>query len=167
MSPVSRPRLVIVGARARNRAIGRDNQLLWRLPEDLKRFKQLTLGHPIVMGRRTFDSIGRALPGRRNIVVTRNGTWQAEGAEAAHSLDEALALAGDVPQVDLIGGAELWAQALPRVDVLELTEIEHDFEGDTFFPPWPREQFRETARSTHTAAAGWTYHFVTYERIAR
>jgi dihydrofolate reductase len=167
MLPASRPRLVIVGALARNGAIGRDNQLLWRLPEDLKRFKQLTLGHPIVMGRKTFDSIGRPLPGRRNIVVTRDRAWQADGVETAHSLDDALALAGEVPEVDIIGGAEIWALALPRADVLELTEIEHDFDGDAFFPPWPRQQFRETARSTHTAAAGWTYHFVTYERIDR
>jgi dihydrofolate reductase len=167
MSPASRPRLVIVGALARNGAIGRDNQLLWRLPEDLKRFKQLTLGHPIVMGRKTFESIGRPLPGRRNIVVTRDRTWHADGVEVVHGFDDALALAGDVPEVDIIGGAEIWALALPRADVLELTEIEHDFDGDAFFPPWPRQQFRETARSTHTADAGWTYHFVTYERIDR
>jgi dihydrofolate reductase len=167
MSTAHRPRLVIIGALARNGAIGRDNQLLWRLPEDLKRFKRLTLGHPIVMGRKTFESIGRPLPGRRNIVVTRERGWRAEGVETAHSLDDALALAGDVPEIDVIGGAEIWALALPRADVLQLTEIEHDFEGDAFFPPWPREHFRETARSTHTAPAGWTFHFVTYERIAR
>lgn len=167
MSPSHRPRLVIVGALARNGAIGRDNQLLWRLPDDLKRFKQLTLGHPIVMGRKTHESIGRPLPGRRNIVVTRDRAWQADGVEVVHGFDAALALAGDVPQVDVIGGAQIWALALPRVDVLELTEIDHDFDGDAFFPPWPRQDFDETARSTHTSPEGWSYDFVTYERRAR
>jgi dihydrofolate reductase len=158
-------KIVIVGALARNGAIGGNNQLLWRLPEDLRRFKQLTMGHPIVMGRRTYDSIGRALPGRRNIVVTRDRAWRADGVDVVHSLDDALALAAGAPVVDVIGGAEVWAQALPLADVLELTEIDRDFEGDTYFPPWRREDFQETARSAHTAAEGWTYHFVTYERV--
>lgn len=168
--PLHRPqatvpqRLVIVGAVARNGAIGGNNQLLWRLPEDLRRFKQLTLGHPIVMGRRTFESIGRPLPGRRNIVITRSMQWQAEGVDVVHSLDEALALVPGAPVVDVIGGAEIWAMALPRADVLELTEIDHDFEGDTHFPDWPRDDFVETARSSHTSPQGWAYHFVTYRR---
>jgi len=156
--------IALLAAVARNGTIGRDNQLLVRLPEDLKRFKRLTLGHPMIMGRKTYESIGRPLPGRRSIVVTRNTTWQAEGVETAHSLDDALQRVADAPQVFVIGGGEIYAQALPRADVLELTELEQDFEGDTFFPAWPREQFKEVAREMHTAPEGWAYHFVTYQR---
>jgi len=156
--------IALLAAVARNGTIGRDNQLLVRLPEDLKRFKRLTLGHPMIMGRKTYESIGRPLPGRRSIVVTRNTAWQAEGVETAHSLDDALQRVADAPQVFVIGGGEIYAQALPHADVLELTELEQDFEGDTFFPAWPREQFKEVARETHTAPEGWAYHFVTYQR---
>ena len=156
--------IALLAAVARNGTIGRDNQLLVRLPEDLKRFKRLTLGHPMIMGRKTYESIGRPLPGRRSIVVTRNTAWQAEGVETAHSLDDALQRVADAPQVFVIGGGEIYAQALPHADVLELTELEQDFEGDTFFPAWPREQFKEVSREMHTAPEGWAYHFVTYQR---
>lgn len=158
------PLVSLIAAVARNGAIGRNNALLWRLPEDLQHFKRVTLGHPVVMGRKTFDSIGRPLPGRRNIVITRNPHWQTEGVETAASLQAALAGLPADARAFVIGGGEIYAQALPLADELVLTEVDADFEGDTFFPPWPREAFEECARSTHHSAAGWAYHFVTYKR---
>lgn len=157
-------RLSIIAAVARNDAIGRDNALLWRLPEDLKFFKRTTLGCPVIMGRKTWDSIGRPLPGRRNIVITRNTAWRAEGAEVFHDLDSALAATADAPKVFVIGGGELYAQALPLADELVLTEVDADFDGDTFFPPWDRKAFHEVSRETHMADAGWAYHFVVRQR---
>ena len=161
-------KLVLVAAVARNGAIGKDNALLWRLPADLQHFKRVTLGHPIVMGRKTFDSIGRPLPGRRNLVVTRNAAWRHEGVEAFASLDAALAAAAQGLPADgtvcVIGGGELYAQALPRADELVLTEVDVDFEADTFFPAWDRGAFVEVSRATHTSEQGWRYHFVVYHR---
>jgi len=156
--------LCVIAAVARNGAIGKDNQLLWRLPEDLKFFKRTTMGCPVLMGRKTFDSIGRPLPGRRNIVITRNAAWQHDGIEAAHSLESALALVSNEARVFVIGGGELYRQALPLCDELVLTEIEADFEGDTSFPPWPRTDFTEVSRETHDSEHGWAYHFVVYKR---
>jgi len=157
--------LSLIAAVARNGAIGKDNALLWRLPEDLKFFKRTTLGCPVLMGRKTFESIGRPLPGRRNIVITRNATWQHDGVEVAHSLDEALTLAAQEARVFVIGGGELYAQALPRADELILTEVDADFEGGTFFPPWDRRAFVEHSRETHHSDLGWPYHFVVYRRV--
>lgn len=161
-------KLVLVAAVARNGAIGKDNALLWRLPADLQHFKRVTLGHPIVMGRKTFDSIGRPLPGRRNLVVTRNPAWRHEGVESFASLDAALAAAAEAQPADrpicVIGGGELYAQALPRADELILTEVDADFDADTFFPAWDRSAFDEVERESHTSDAGWAYHFVTYRR---
>lgn len=163
-------KLVLVAAVARNGAIGKDNALLWRLPADLQHFKRVTLGHPIVMGRKTFDSIGRALPGRRNLVVTRNAAWRHEGVEAFTSLDAALAAAAAGQPADgtvcVIGGGELYAQALPQADELVLTEVDAEFDADTFFPAWDHGAFNEVSRETHTSEAGWPYHFVTYRRKA-
>jgi dihydrofolate reductase len=156
--------LSLIAAVARNGAIGKDNALLWRLPEDLKFFKRTTLGCPVLMGRKTFESIGRPLPGRRNIVITRNRDWRHEGIEVAHSLDDALALVQTEARVFMIGGGELYAQALPRADELVLTEVDADFDGDTFFPEWDRQAFTERSRETHQADAGWAYHFVVYQR---
>jgi len=156
--------LCLIAAVARNGAIGKDNQLLWRLPEDLKFFKRTTMGCPVLMGRKTFESIGRPLPGRRNIVITRNVDWQHEGVEMAHSLDGALNLVKSEPRVFVIGGGELYAQALPMAEQLVLTEVDADFEGDTFFPEWDRQAFAEQSRETHQADAGWAYHFVFYQR---
>lgn len=154
----------LIAAVARNGAIGLDNALLWRLPEDLKFFKRTTLGCPVIMGRKTWDSIGRPLPGRRNIVVTRNTAWRAEGAEVFHDLDSALAATTDAPKVFVIGGGELYAHALPLADELVLTEVDADFEGDTFFPQWERDAFTEVSRESHTSDAGWAYHFVVRRR---
>lgn len=161
--------LVLIAAVARNGAIGKDNALLWHLPEDMAFFRRTTQGCPVVMGRRTWDSLPpkfRPLPKRRNVVVTRNVQWQAEGAEVAHSLDAALALVRDAPRVFVIGGAQLYAEALPRADELVLTEVHRDCEADAFFPPWPREAYTETWREDHPAstadALGWSW--VTYRR---
>lgn len=156
--------LALIAAVARNGAIGKDNALLWRLPEDLKFFKRTTLGCPVLMGRKTFESIGRPLPGRRNVVITRNAQWTHEGVDVVHSLDEALALVTTEAKVFVIGGGELYAQALPLADQIILTEVDADFEGDTFFPTWDRQSFTETARQTQQSDAGWAYHFVTYQR---
>ncbi len=159
-----RPTLALIAAVARNRAIGRNNALLVHLPQDLPRFKRLTLGNPIIMGRKTWDSIGRPLPGRRNIVITRNDHWRASGAEAASSLDAALALVHDAPRVFVIGGAQIYAEALPMADELQLTEIHADFAADAFFPDWPRRDFDEVARDPQGDGAGLKFDFVTYHR---
>jgi dihydrofolate reductase len=162
---VARPRLALIVAVAANGTIGARNALPWRLPEDLKRFKALTSGHAIVMGRRTWDSIRRALPDRQNIVVTRDRAFVAPGAEVAHSLDEALSLARLPEPVFCIGGAELFRVALPFADVVHLTEIDREFEGDTFWRALDRSQWREVDRETHRQPGdGLGYSFVTYER---
>ena len=160
-----RPSVIVIAAVARNGAIGRGNELLFRIPEDLKFFKRTTFGSPIVMGRRTWDSIGRPLPGRRNLVVTRDPAWQAPGAEGAGSLRAALAMAAAAPRVFVIGGAQLYAEALPLADELILTEIDVDAEGDTFFPPWDRTQFAVASESDWQATEqGLRYRWVTYRR---
>lgn len=146
------------------RGIGINNALPWHLPEDLAHFKRVTMGHPIIMGRKTFDSIGRALPKRRNIVVTRNPHWRHEGVEVAHSLNEAITLVGDEP-ASIIGGAQVFADALPVADRMIVTEIVHTFACDTFFPEPPPGVWKETARETHHSQAnGFDYAYVTYER---
>jgi dihydrofolate reductase len=142
----ARPRLNLIVAWARNGVIGRGGTLPWHLPEDLRHFKATTLGHPIVMGRRTWESIGRALPGRRSIVLTRNPAWSAPGGETASSLAQALQMCEGAAEVFVIGGAELFAQALPLAQRLFVTEIDADFEGDTFFPPTDPAAWRETSR---------------------
>jgi dihydrofolate reductase len=155
----------LVVARARNGVIGRDGTLPWHLPEDLKRFKRLTLGTAMVMGRKTFDSLPGLLPNRRHIVVTRNGEWRAEGAEVVHSLPEAFALAGP-DDVSVIGGAEIFRLALAFVERVELTEVLAEVEGDTVMPD-PRDSgyWRESLREEHAAANGSpAYAFVTLER---
>jgi dihydrofolate reductase len=158
------PTLSLIAAVARNGAIGKGNALLVRLPEDLQRFKHITMGSPIVMGRKTWDSIGRPLPGRRNIVVTRNPQWQASGAEPASSLQAALTLAAPAPKVFVIGGAELYAAALPMADELVLTELDIAPDADAWFPPWDRAAFDASQPESHTAADGMRYRFVTYTR---
>ena len=165
-----RSTLALIAAVARNGAIGKDNGLLWRLPADLQHFKRTTVGAPVVMGRRTWESLPaafRPLPGRRNVVVTRNSGWAAPGAEAAPSLEDALDLLRDAERVFVIGGGELYAQALPLADLLVLTEIDADFDGDTFFPVWDRSAFEELSRDSQVSDAGWPYHFVTYRRRER
>ena len=162
---MARP-ITIVVARAQNGVIGRDGKLPWHLPADLKRFKALTMGSVMVMGRKTFDSLPGLLPGRRHIVLTRDGGWSAEGAEVAHDVDRALALAGNGP-VSVIGGADIFALFLPIADRIELTEVLDDVPGDTFMPD-PREagEWRELWSEEHQTEGGRPpFRFVTLERI--
>jgi dihydrofolate reductase len=167
--PVQRPRLNLIVARARNGVIGRGGTLPWHLPEDLRHFKRTTIGHPIVMGRRTWQSIGRALPGRRSIVLTRNPRWSAPGCETAASLAQALAMCEGAAEVFVIGGAAVFAEALPQAQRLFVTEIDADFEGDTFFPPIDPAAWRETSREHLAQDAGRPFggiDFVTLEATA-
>jgi dihydrofolate reductase len=162
-------RLALIAVVARNGVIGHDNQLLWRLPEDQRYFRRVTQGHAVIMGRRTWDSLPerfRPLPGRRNIVVTRQTDWHAPGAEACHSPTAALALVADSPQAFVIGGADLYAAALPLADELLITEIERDYNGDTRFPPFDPKLFAEVARERHHAAPpnDFEFSFVTYQK---
>ena len=159
-------RLTLIAARARNGVIGRNNQMPWKIPGEQAYFKRMTMGHPIVMGRKTWESIGRPLPGRRNIIVTRNRSYTAMGVNVVGSLDDALALAGDADEVFVIGGAQLYGEAMPRATRLLLTEIDADFDGDTFMPPPDRAQWRETSREHHPPAGDrvFSYSFVVYER---
>ena len=153
----------LIAAMAKNRAIGLDNRLPWRLPEDLAHFKRTTMGKPVIMGRKTWESLGRPLPGRLNIVVTRNPDWQADGCVAVASLDAALAAAGPVDEAFVIGGAELYGHALARADRLYLTEIGIEVAGDAFFPEFDRTGWREAWREDHRNDA-FSYRFVRYER---
>jgi len=161
-------KVVLAAAVARGGVIGRDGAIPWRLPEDVRRFKELTTGHAVVMGRKTWESLPdrfRPLPGRRNLVVTRNPEWSADGAERAGSLEDALRLLEGEVEVFVIGGAETYAAALPHADELEVTEMELDVEGDTFFPVWNRTEFDEVSREQHVATDGTPFAFVTYRRI--
>lgn len=163
----TRPRLTLIAALAKNLVIGNGNALPWRLPEDLKHFKSLTYGHPVIMGRKTWESLGRPLPGRTNIVVSRSADFAAPGATLAGSFEAALAKAAatGTDETFIIGGAEIYRQALPLAQRLQLTEIDRDYSGDVFFPPHNRDEWRETARESHRAEAEFNYAFVTYERI--
>jgi dihydrofolate reductase len=158
--------LTLIAAVARNGVIGQDNRLPWHLPADLKHFKALTTGHAVIMGRKTWESLPekfRPLPGRQNIVVTRNAAYRADGAVVVTSLPAALAAAaGD--EAFVIGGAELYRAALPLAARLQLTEIDADYAGDTWFPPRDPQAWRETARDAQRDEAGLGYAFVTYER---
>ena len=158
------PRLTLIAAVARNRVIGSDNALPWRLPADIKRFKELTLGHPIIMGRKTWVSLGRPLPGRSNIVISRDPDFSAPGATVVASLAAALAACAGAQEAFVIGGAEIYALALPAAQCLQLTEIDRAFPGDTHFPDFDPSAWRETARERHRAEAGFDYAFVTYQR---
>ena len=162
-----KPELVLIAAVARNGVIGKDNQLLWHLPEDMRFFKEATLGHAVIMGRKTWESLPprfRPLPGRRNIVVTHNARFDAPGAEVVPSLDAALALLAAAPCAFVIGGAQLYAQALPRAQRLLLTELDRDFDGDAHFPAWPRGDFVEASRTHHDSVQGFSYQRVDYRR---
>ena len=163
--------LHLIFARAANGVIGRNGQLPWHLPEDLAHFKRTTLGCPVIMGRKTWDSLParfRPLPGRDNIVVTRHPLWQGDGAQVAHSLDQALTLARRqaAPRIFVIGGAQLYAQALPLADELMLTEIDADLPGDAHFPAFDRTEFVELQRDVRHSAGppACDYAFVIYQR---
>jgi dihydrofolate reductase len=158
-------RIVLVLAMASNGIIGVRGAIPWRIAEDMKRFKAITLGKPVVMGRKTWDSLPRKpLPGRQNIVVTRDPAWRADGAVAVRSLDEALAR--EAPEISVIGGAEIYRAALPIADAVELTEVHADFDGDARLPPFDPRAWREVAREDHTTPEGLRYSFVRLERSA-
>lgn len=157
--------LTIVVAMDAKRGIGIDNKLPWHLPEDLAHFKRVTLGHPIVMGRKTFDSIGRPLPGRRNIVVTRNADWRHEGVEVAHSLRDAVALAGG-ESASIIGGAQIFAEALDLADRMIVTHIDKQYACDTFFPEIDPARWTAVASEPQRSEAeGVEFSFVTYDKV--
>ncbi len=164
MSQDGPPRVFLVAAVAANGIIGAGGKLPWHLPQDLKHFKALTLGHPVIMGRKTWESLGRPLPGRENIVVTRSAGYDAPGASVAASLDAALALCAGEPVAFVIGGSELYAAALPVADGLVLTEIHRDYEGDTRFPQFDRKGWRETQRRPQAGDDGLRFDFVLYEK---
>jgi len=163
-----RPELVVIAAVARDRGIGIDNHLPWHLRKDLLRFKATTMGSPIIMGRKTWDSLGRPLPGRRSIVISRNPTLGLEGAEVANSLPEALQLALGAPSAYVIGGEQIYALALPLADRLLLTEVDVQLPADAHFPAWSAEAFEEVSREHHPADADndYPFDFVEYRRIS-
>ncbi|HET9651986.1 MAG TPA: dihydrofolate reductase [Usitatibacter sp.] len=149
----------LVVAVARNGVIGRDNQLPWRLPADLAYFKRVTMGHPVIMGRRTYESIGKPLAGRTNIVVTHNPNYEAPGCIVVNSLKVAWEAAGEADEACVIGGTMLFAESLPMADRIHLTEVEADVEGDTYFPPFDRGQWVEQEVARHPADARHQYPF--------
>lgn len=155
----------VIVAVAENGTIGDNNTLLWHITEDMKRFRQLTTGHPVVMGRKTYDSLGRPLPNRRNVVISRQDL-AIEGCEVAHSLEEALALFQAEEEVFIIGGAQIYAEAMPVADRFYLTVVEHPYEGDTLFPAWnPLDwQLIELERFEQGSAYPYPFRFETYER---
>jgi dihydrofolate reductase len=160
------PRIALIYARAANGVIGQDGTMPWHLPEDLAHFRVLTQGHPVIMGRKTWDSLPerfRPLPGRRNIVLTRQTQWQAPGAERADGLSQAIALCGQVPEVWVIGGAQIYAQAEPLAERIEVTEIEQSFDGDAYAPTLGA-QWVEAGRSRGVSKTGLGYSFVSFTR---
>jgi dihydrofolate reductase len=158
--------LSIIVAMAKNRTIGIDNTLPWRIPEDLKHFKALTMGHHMIMGRKTFESIGKPLPGRITVVVSRNRSLKIDGCTVAHSLQEAVAACANDPQIFVVGGADIYAQALGLADTLYITEIQRDVIGDAWFPEFDRSGWLEVAREKHwqETPEPLEYHFVEYRR---
>ena len=158
--------IALIAAMAQNRVIGRDNQLPWRISADLRRFKALTMGKPIVMGRKTWESIGRPLPGRTNIVITRDAGFQADGCRVVHSIEQALEVAAGHEQVMIIGGANLYQQMLGRADRLYLTLVKAEVDGDAWFPEFDQAEWREIGRESHGADADneYDYEFITLER---
>ena len=159
--------IAIAVATGENREIGKNNQLLWHMPADLKFFKQTTSCHTVILGRKTFDSVGRPLPNRRNIVITRDASLQIEGAEVVNSLDEALSITqNEEKPVFIIGGAEIYRQALPKTDLLYLTTIHHQFDADTFFPEFDRNEWEVLSSEPHQADKKNKYDY-TFEVLKR
>ena len=156
----------LIVAMARNRTIGINNTLPWRCPEDLKHFKALTMGHHMIMGRKTFDSIGKPLPGRTTVVVSRNENLQIEGCIVTHSLQQAIATCAGDSEIFIVGGADIYTQSLQLADTLYVTEIQQDVDGDAHFPAFDKSVWQETAREVRTQETPQPlqYHFVTYHR---
>jgi len=165
MKPIH-PTISLIAAMAKNRVIGINNEMPWHLPADLRHFKALTVGKPIIMGRKTWESLPGLLPDRPHIVVTRKPNYQANGCQVVHSIDEALAAAGDVPEVMIVGGAAFYSAMLPQADRIYLTLVETTVEGDAFFPDYNPEQWQVTAQEKHPADEKnpFPYRFLTLER---
>ncbi len=160
------PVLTLIAAVGADGVIGRGNGLIWRLRDDLAHFKRTTLGHPVVMGRKTWESLGRALPGRRNLVISRDPHYAAAGAEVCAALDEALLRCADASEVFVIGGAQIYRAALPLAQRMWLTEVHAQADGDAHFPHWTRADFVERSRQAHAAADGApAFDIVLYERV--
>lgn len=157
----------LIVAMAHHRVIGVNNTLPWHLPEDLKRFRALTMGHHIVMGRKTYESLGRLLPGRTTVIVTRNKQFRVEGALIAHSLEQAIAQCQQDEEIFIIGGAELYQQALQHADKLYVTEIDLEVQGDAFFPEIDTTAWVASEKETHASESGLHFHYVTYHRRKR
>ena len=157
-------RIYLIAAVAKNGVIGANGGMPWRLPEDLRHFRKQTLGHPVIMGRRTWESLPKPLPDRENIVISRRPGFEAPGASVAMSLAGAIALCAGEPVAFVIGGTQIYAAALPLADGLVLTEIQEDYEGDTRFPAWDRKAWRVSQKETHTSDKGVRFDFVFYER---
>ena len=159
--------ITLVVAKSDNNIIGDNNQLIWRLSHDLRRFKSITTGHPVIMGRKTFDSVGKPLPNRTNIVITRNKDWSSEGVEVAHSLDKAIEIAKEIDsEIFIIGGGNIYKQSMDVADAIEVTEVHHTFEGDTLFPEINLNVWKEVSREDHTKDEKneYDYSFVRYEK---
>jgi len=156
--------LSLIVAIAKNNVIGINNSLPWYLPEDLKRFRTLTTGHHIIMGRKTYESLGRLLPGRTTVIVTRNKNYKLEGALIAHSLEAAVELCKNDTEAFVIGGAELYQDGLKLSNKLYITEVDLTVEGDAFFPAVDLGQWQETSREVHTSAQGLSFSYITYTR---
>lgn len=160
-------KLAIIVATDEQRLIGKDNDLPWKLSADLQYFRRVTMGKPLIMGRNTHESIGRALPGRKNIVVTKNTGYQAEGCCVVHSIDKAIDACDDAEEVMVMGGASLYTQLLPQADRLYLTQVHARLEGDTWFPDWQNTDWQEVSREDHLAddKNDYPYSFIVYDRI--
>ena len=153
--------ITIIAAASENNVLGKNNDLIWRIPEDLMRFKKMTTGHAVIMGRKTFESMSKALPNRRNIIVTRNKKFFAENTEICYSIKEALSLVKDDPQPFIIGGGEIYSQSMEFANIIELTRVHHDFDGDTFFPEIPNHKWelilKERISSLTPEDLSWSY----------
>lgn len=154
----------LIVAHDHNHVIGYENGMPWHLPGDLQYFKQKTMGKPMIMGRKTFESIGRPLPGRRNIVVTRDANYRADGIETATSIEEALALVGDVPEIMIIGGEQIFRLSMELTDRIYITKINHSFKGDTFFPAYEEDFVLVASQEPETAPEGYTFQYQIFER---
>lgn len=154
----------LIAAIGRNNVIGKDNSLPWILPEDMKRFKELTFGKPVIMGRKTFESIGKPLPNRKNIILTKERNFKADGCVAVHSVNEAINAAKESKELMVIGGAQIYKEFLPTANKMYLTFIDEDFEGDAYFPEFDRKEWKEVSRETKKAD-NLKFSFVVLERI--
>jgi len=159
--------ITIIAAIAKNNALGKDNKLIWHIPADLKRFKKVTLNHHVIMGRKTYESLGKPLPNRTNIIITRNANFKAEGCVVVNSLQDAIAVAKEDKSPYILGGAEIYKQAILIADKLDLTFVHHNFEADAFFPEIDKTIWKETLREDFKAndKNKYDYSFVTFERL--